>query len=259
MALTTTPQGHGLGWRPQLPDHRDLKLALAPPEAVLPKKVDLRETDAANMPEIWDQGQLGSCTAHAVGASWFHAASKSGAKPVDPSRLFIYFQERSLEGDVDQDGGAEIRDGFKVIANIGVPPETDWPYRIEKFAETPPSLAVQDASGHKATKYMTVDCSASGFRQALAAGYCVSFGFTVYESFESEHVAQTGYAPTPAEGEKVLGGHAVVAVGYDDEEDWLIVRNSWGESWGDHGYFYLPYDFFKLGLISDCWACEAAS
>lgn len=253
----TTEQGHGLGWRPQVPDHRDKAFHLVPPKEI-PERVDLREAYADNMPPVWDQGAIGSCTAQSVGAAWFYAASRAGHDPVDPSRLFVYYYERVIEDSVEYDSGAEIRDGFKVLAKRGVPPETEWPYDVARFADMPPAKARADARAHKATRYLALDASVDGVCAALAAGWGVSFGFTVYESFESPEVAKTGVVPDPTD-EKKLGGHAVWACGYDQSDEVLIVRNSWGEGWGDKGYFYLPFSYFDAGLISDCWACEVAS
>lgn len=265
MALVT-PKGRGLGWRRDTPDARDLMMVTNPLTGFdvsrpTPDKVDMR--DASFMPAVWDQGDIGSCTAHSVGGAYAVAVAQtakvSAARVPTPSRLFIYFHERVLEGTVDSDAGAEIRDGFKVISAIGVPPEKDWPYDVSKFAARPPSLADSDASKHRATKYVRVAPNWTAVIRVLASGYPVSFGFTVYESFESEDVANTGIAPTPGTGEQVLGGHAVLAVGYSKETRRLIVRNSWGVEWGQKGYFELPDTFFDMGLVSDCWACEVAT
>jgi C1A family cysteine protease len=226
-----------------------------------PESVDLRGD--RRMPEVWDQGSLGSCTAHSVGAAYAFAVAnslrESASKVPTPSRLWIYYQERVLEGTVNADAGAEIRDGFKVISSLGVPPEKDWPYDVAKFAQRPPELAGLDAAKHKATKYVRVAANWTAMIRSIAAGYPVSFGFTVYESFESDQVAKTGVAPIPLQSEQVLGGHAVLAIGYDKAKRVLYVRNSWGKGWGQDGYFEMPSQFFDLGLISDCWACEVAS
>jgi C1A family cysteine protease len=145
-----------------------------------------------------------------------------------------------MEGTVNQDAGAQIRDGIKSVVQVGAPPETDWPYDITKFSQQPLDQAYQDAKQDIVSSYAAVAQSLTQMQGCLAAGYPFVFGFTVYESFESQAVASTGVVPMPAPGEHVLGGHAVVAVGYDDSSRTFVVRISWGPDWGDKGYFYMP-------------------
>jgi C1A family cysteine protease len=179
---------------------------------------------------------------------------KQGMKSFVPSRLFIYYNERVLEHTVNSDSGAQIRDGMKVVAKQGAPPETDWPYDIAKFADKPPAHAFSDAGKNKVMSYQRMNRALSQFKGCLASGYPFVFGFTVYDSFESTTVAQTGHAPMPQANEQVAGGHAVLAVGYDDQNQWFIVRNSWGDSWGMKGYFTLPYQYLlETNLSDDFW------
>jgi C1A family cysteine protease len=240
------------GWVPDLPDARDYMYA-APVEmmAKLPSKVDLRP----NCPPVYDQGQLGSCTGNAIAGAVQFDREKQNLKPdFVPSRLFIYYGERVIEGTVNSDAGAQIRDGIKVVAKQGVPPETDWPYDITKFADKPPPKAFTDALKDLAVSYSRVAQNLGQMKGCLASGFPFVFGFTVYDSFESQQVAQTGVVPMPASGESVLGGHAVVAVGFDDGQQRFIVRNSWGTGWGMHGYFTMPYAYLTdRGLASDFW------
>jgi C1A family cysteine protease len=240
------------GWVPDLPDARDYMYA-APVEmmAKLPSKVDLRP----NCPPVYDQGQLGSCTGNAIAGAVQFDREKQKLKPdFVPSRLFIYYGERVIEGTVNSDAGAQIRDGIKVVAKQGVPPETDWPYDITKFADKPPPKAFTDALKDLAVSYSRVSQNLGQMKGCLASGFPFVFGFTVYDSFESQQVAQTGVVPMPASGESVLGGHAVVAVGYDDGQQRFIVRNSWGTGWGMQGYFTIPYAYLTdTGLASDFW------
>jgi C1A family cysteine protease len=240
------------GWMPDLPDGRDVMYA-APMAtlAVLPTQVDLRP----KCPPVYDQGQLGSCTGNAIaGAIQFERMKQNLHPDFVPSRLFIYYNERVIEGDVSQDNGAQIRDGIKSVANQGVPPESDWPYDISKFAQKPPAEAYHDALADKAVNYARIIQNLSQLRGCLASGYPFVYGFTVYESFESQQVAQTGVVPMPAPSESVLGGHAVLAVGYDDSQQRFIVRNSWGTSWGQKGYFTIPYAYLTDShLASDFW------
>jgi C1A family cysteine protease len=240
------------GWIPDLPDQRD-HLFAAPPELLptLPPSVDLRP----ECPAVYDQGQLGSCTANAIaGAIEFDQMKEKLADVFPPSRLFIYYNERVTEGTVSTDSGAQIRDGIKSVAKQGAPPETDWPYDITKFGDAPPQAAIADAAKHTVTAYQRVARNLMQMKGCLAAGYPFVFGFSVYDSFESQAVAQSGHAPLPGAGEQLLGGHAVAAVGYDDANQWWVARNSWGTSWGMAGYFTLPYAYLtQRGLSSDFW------
>ena len=239
------------GWVPDLPDHRDLTYA-APAEflTALPTMVDLR----AQCPPVYDQGQLGSCTANSIGGAMEFEQIKQGLTGFVPSRLFIYYQERVMENTVNSDSGAQIRDGMKVVAKEGAPPETDWPYDISKFAEKPPAQAYTDAAKDKVLSYQRVSRILNQMKGCLASGYPFVFGFTVYDSFESAAVAHSGHASMPQPGEQVAGGHAVVAVGYDDANQWFIARNSWGVNWGMKGYFTLPYQYLlEANLSDDFW------
>jgi C1A family cysteine protease len=240
------------GWVRDLPDQRDRKfwpLRGAEGTPTLPPSVDLR----AHCPPVYDQGQLGSCTANAIAGAIEFDAARQGLPANMPSRLFIYYNERALEGTVGSDSGAQIRDGIKSVAQWGDCPESEWPYDINQFATQPPQLCYTDAAKHLALVYESIDQDLNDFRSCLAAGFPFVFGFTVYESFESESVAQTGIVPLPGWFERSLGGHAVLAVGYDDASSRFTVRNSWGPSWGDQGYCYFPYAYLTGWLASDFW------
>jgi C1A family cysteine protease len=218
--------------------------------STLPASVDLR----SKMSPIVDQGQLGSCTANAIASGLREYLLLAGGQPLTRlSRLFLYWQERKLEGTVNDDSGAYIRDGMKVLQQIGVSPETDYPYDINKFTDTPSVQAEKDAGAYKIAEYHRVIDFVS-MQAALAAGQPVAIGIDVYASFESDTVAKTGKVPMPKRGEKLLGGHAVLAVGYKKigRTMYAIVRNSWGDTWGDKGYFYLPQKFFDK-YVSDMW------
>lgn len=237
------------GWRPDLPDFRDFAYT-APAVAALPPKVDLRP----QCPPVYDQGQLGSCTANAIGGAIEFDQMKQKQAPSVPSRLFIYYNERVIEGTVGQDAGAQIRDGVKSVNKVGAPPETLWPYRISKFAQKPPTAAFTAALKHQVVSYQRVGRDLAQMRGCLAAGYPFIFGFTVYDSFESTQVAKTGVLNMPAKSERVVGGHAVLCVGYDDDAQRFTVRNSWGVNWGMKGYFSMPYTYLLSGgLASDFW------
>jgi C1A family cysteine protease len=221
-----------------------LKLATPPPS------VDLR----AGCPAVYDQGDLGSCTANAIGAAIEFDQKKQKMTAATPSRLFIYYNERVLEGSVDSDSGAQIRDGIKTVAAQGACPETMWPYVESSFATCPPLPCYACAKLHPAVQYARVPQDAGHLKTCLAAGFPFVFGFTVFESFESDAVAKSGMVAMPAEGESTVGGHAVMAVGYNDTAQRFLVRNSWGSGWGVGGYFTIPYAYLADGdLADDFW------
>ena len=246
------------GWIPDLPDHRDqLYAAPIPLLAVLPAKIDL----TPHCPPVYNQGQLGSCTANAIAAAiQFDLLKQAPQAAFTPSRLFIYYNERVMEGTVASDSGAQLRDGIKSVSQQGDCPESEWPYAIEKFRTKPPAQCYRDAVRHKAVLYQRLTPVLSQLKGCLASGYPFVFGFTVYESFESATMARTGHAPLPAAAEKSLGGHAVLGVGYDDRRQWFIVRNSWGPQWGMNGYFTLPYAYVTdADLTADFWTIRVVS
>jgi C1A family cysteine protease len=239
------------GWVPDLPDARDFMFSA--PESVLmkmPKKVNL----TSKMPPVYDQGQLGSCTANAIGAAFEFDQLKEGYTDFMPSRLFIYYNERKIEGTVSTDSGAMIRDGIKTVASDGACDEKEWPYVITKFATKPTASCYRDARLDRAVSYQSLIQDVNQMKGCLASGYPFIFGFTVYESFESDEVKRTGHAPTPKWTERAVGGHAVMAVGYDDRRQWFLMRNSWGTGWGMTGYFTMPYAYLlSPGLSQDFW------
>jgi len=238
------------GWVPDRPDQRDkLYASIAAPPKKLPPKVDLR----AGFSPIEDQGKLGSCTANAMVGNLEFLMRKAGHPVTDLSRLFIYYNERVMEGTVSEDSGAAIRDGVKSLVNLGVCAEKSWPYKIAKFAQKPTTACYKSALDHQVTSYHRI-IGLQQMRQCLAEGYPFIFGFTVYTAFESAAVAKTGKLNLPSSTEKDLGGHAVCAVGYDDSTKRILVRNSWGVDWGLSGYFTMPYDYAaNNNLADDFW------
>ncbi len=241
----------GYGWAPDLPDHRDkLYSVVRKVPAKLPSSIDLRPV----CPPVADQGELGSCTGNALVGALEFMEMKDNDPYVELSRLFIYYDERAFEHTVNSDSGAQIRDGIKTLAKKGVCSEKCWPYDISKFTVKPPASCFEEAATHKITVYARIQ-GVDEMKACLAEGYPFVFGFSVYESFESQEVAQTGIVQMPQPDEKQVGGHAVVGVGYDDSEGRFIVRNSWGDAWGMKGYFTIPYEYLgNPNLADDFWA-----
>ena len=241
-----------LTWRPDLPDHRDLIYGAINTSAPLPIKVDLRPLCSP----VDDQGNIGSCTGHAIVGAMEYLENKQSESFADFSRLFVYYNERLMEGTVEHDAGARIRDGIKVVANTGCCIEGLWPYEVSKYKDKPTQDAYDNAANHKILEYRRVT-SFDDLKAALAEDNPVVFGFTVYESFMSQAVAKTGLMPMPGRNERSEGGHAVCAVGYDDETKTVTVRNSWGPNWGDHGYFHMPYAYISnYNLCDDFWVIK---
>lgn len=255
-AAAAAPTPHTIqkyGWVPDLPDQRDFLYAAPTPfQKDLPASVDLSH----KCPPVYDQGQLGSCTANAIAA----AIEFDQAKRFVPSRLFIYYNERVIEGTVASDSGAQIRDGIKSVATQGAPPETMWPYQIGKFSTKPPASVYKEAQKDVVTLYQRLIQNLNTMKGCLASGFPFVFGFTVYSSFEGPTVAKTGIVPMPSGSEKSVGGHAVMAVGYDDASRHFLVRNSWGPKWGLKGYFKMPYSYVtEASLASDFWTIRSVS
>lgn len=221
--------------------------------ANLPKEVDLR----VKMPPVVDQGELGSCTANAIVSGLRdYLLKNSKADYLSLSRLFLYWHERQLDGTVNEDSGATLRDGMKVLNKIGVCPEKDYPYDVNKFTQQPSQQAELDAGTYKIQQYQRV-LALPVLKAVLAEGIPVVIGIKVYESFESPDVARTGMIPVPNKSrERFLGGHAMCAVGYKDNTNLVVVRNSWGDKWGDKGYCYMPYRLFNYfgGVVMDMWS-----
>lgn len=246
------------GWVPDVPDQRDHMFSLAGISAIaLPPMVDLRP----GMPPVYDQGTLGSCTANAVGVLCEFTQLEQKIKAVTPSRLFIYYNERMMAGyPIKEDTGATLRDGIKAVVKYGICAEKLWPYNIAKFANKPTKKAYSTAKLDLVTKYQRVQQTLPALKLALYQSNPVVFGFTVYESFEGEAVAKTGIVPMPGMSEQSLGGHAVTLCGYDDAKHAFLVRNSWGQEWGDGGYFWMPYAYvLNNSLADDFWTITFVS
>jgi C1A family cysteine protease len=234
------------GWIPDVPDQRDYLFSAIRPVVRLPKSIDLRRACSP----VEDQGELGSCTANALAGNLEFLDLLDGVYD-DVSRLFIYYNERVLERTVDEDAGASLRDGIKTLKKTGSCHEALWPYRIEDFAKKPSPRCYAQAKKHLIESYHRLE-TLTEMLTCLAAGYPFVFGFAVYESFQTQAVARTGRVLMPRKDERMLGGHAVAAVGYDQAEKRFLVRNSWGSGWGQKGYFTMPYEYLEA-LAADFW------
>jgi C1A family cysteine protease/GH25 family lysozyme M1 (1,4-beta-N-acetylmuramidase) len=258
------------GWKPDLPDPRDYSYAVSRVGKSAPATTDLRTL----CPPVYDQGQIGSCTGNAIAAALqFDMMKQNPATAFTPSRLFIYYNERLMEGTVGSDAGANIRDGIKSVASVGDCPEALWPYDDTpalqpgnvfppnaRAATAPSDDCYQNAIHHTALEYLSIDQNLADMKDCLASGYPFVFGFTVFPSFESDLVASNGKVPMPGADEQTIGGHAVMAVGYDDQAQVFIVRNSWGTAWGLGGYFYMPYAYLlDDNLSNDFWVVRTVS
>lgn len=236
------------GWLPDLPDIRDLPFALIRRKLwreMLPSDVDLRLGCSA----VEDQGNLGSCTANAI-AGALEFLDKVDGKVTEASRLFIYWFERERIGQVLSDSGAYIRDGVKVCRSKGYCDEALWPYDVAQFKRRPNQAARLDAAKRIIKGYYRC-ATLADVKAALASGLPVVFGFSVYSSAMTDAVAKTGDIPLPSTSDTQEGGHAVLAVGYDDATQRLRFRNSWGVAWGDKGYGTLPYGYITDRNLSD--------
>lgn len=279
-------EAHGMGWLADYPDFRDhtaehksvqdrrqvaskdkqtsvgamLGAVGVDKAKELRRSVDLREWCSP----IEDQGEIGSCTAHAGVALVEYFERKAFGKHIDASRLFLYKATRSLMQRTG-DTGAFLRTTMGAMALFGVPPEEYYPYAPDKFDEEPPAFCYSFARNFQALDYYRLDAPGIDATQLLerikthlAAGLPSMFGFTVFDSISEAN--DTGKIPVPTRDNRVVGGHAVVAVGYDDgievsgQKGALLCRNSWGTGWGDEGYGWLPYKYLDLGLAEDWWS-----
>jgi C1A family cysteine protease len=238
----------GYGWIPDLPDQRD-HIFKVPRRLSLPEEIDLRPS----MPPVYDQGNLGSCTANAIGAAYQYELRRQTKPEFIPSRLFIYYNERVVINTVKEDSGAMIRDGIKSCANEGVCPEKMWLYTDvgKKFMRRPPRRCFTAAQSHQLLEYQRLETPVE-IQAALAAQQPVVAGFSVYDSFETDAVARTGLVLLPGESETLLGGHAILIVGYRRASRQFIVRNSWGADWGLQGYCLFPMAY----PFEDCWTMK---
>lgn len=236
------------GWKPDRPDHRDRRFRASLVE--VPTSVDLR----LFCPPIEDQGALGSCSAHASTSAMEFLYKKAGL-PLSPafSRLFVYYQTRVAIEQLSaaDDSGVPLRAVMKALRTFGACLEPTWPYDMERFASAPGAEALMEGFRHRILQYTSVE-GLGGVKACLAEGFPVVGGFSVPQNAMSEECLRTGVIRFPGK-ETILGGHAVMFVGFDDVRAHLTFHNSWGTEWGDRGYGYLPYQFVQEGLVEDLW------
>jgi hypothetical protein len=249
------PRARGTGQLPDAPDPSDgIYRPAASTLASLPPAVDWRPV----CPGVYDQGQIGSSVAQALAGGLEFSRRRQDVEVFTPSRLFIYYIAREAAGTQADDAGATYRDSLQAVNRYGAPPEAEWPYLTDKLAQRPPRRVYQAAARHAAIAYKRLRNRLDQVKGCLAEGYPVLLGFPVYASFAGREIAATGRVPLPGDDEQILGGHAVMIVGYDDAEQSFVVRNSWGAAWGMGGYFLLPYAYLSLPVRGiDLWTVRS--
>ena len=242
---------HKYGWIPSKPHDAKKYSLFHTALPTLPVSIDLRPKDCP----IYDQTTLGSCTANGSGGVFEYVQ-----RDITPSRLFIYWNTRNIEGTTDEDSGGTIHDAVQTLVANGVCSETLWPYDVDQFETKPPQICYNAAKLDVAVNYFNLE-TLEDIKQCLSAEFPVVFGITLYESFEGNDVATTGIVPVPHKHEQVIGGHCMVVVGYDDTDPnnkTFIIRNSWGTGWGQKGYAIIPQDMFEQ-YASDFWTVRTTS
>ena len=243
------------GWKKQLPDKRDKYKFFHNIDSNI-NSIDLR----SKFTPVYNQEELGSCTANAVAGIYQFDEIKQDSNLFMPSRLYIYYNERDIEGTINYDSGATIRDCIKTINKQGVCDEKIWPYDISKFKMKPSNDCYIEGRKNYSLEYNQLVQNIEQLKSSLKNNKPIIFGCSVYESFESEKVKNTGIIHIPKDNERLLGGHAIVLVGFNNEKKWFIFRNSWGSDWGDNGYGYIPYEYvLDNDLCSDFWVVEKIS
>lgn len=243
------------GWLKQPQDDRDFKSLryqlinqeILPSNYTLPIKLS-----------IYDQEPLGSCGANGGSSCFTYEAKQKNIRTTfKPSRLFLYYNARAINGWENEDSGVYIRDIFKTLSKEGICSESNMPYDISKFTIKPSDKAYKNAKLHSVTEYAAVENNIDIIKKTVMSGACIEFGFNVYESFESGNWdSTTGIMPIPLPNESLLGGHAVIIIGWSDEKQSFLIQNSWGKNWGLKGLFWMPYSYMISKECDDFWCIE---
>lgn len=239
------------------PQPTEIFMKVNAPSQPTPSKYDLR--NLIGHLEIYNQGGLGSCTANAIASAYKIVALLKYNRYVNISRLFVYYNERAMINKIYEDSGAFIKDGFLSMQSQGACLEKFWQYNESMFTVMPPMPCYNEARLHRTNSYnsqLDPRNMVQSIKQCLIMKLPVVIGVLVYDSFQSNQTAKTGYIPYPnVVTEQLLGGHAVTVVGYDDTLNHFIFVNSWSEAWGNRGIGYIPYAFVSNNnLCSDCHA-----
>lgn len=237
-----------LGWKKDAIDHRDYILQTPLTKDII-TKIDLRP----NCPPVYDQGNLGSCVSNGTSFGVQYDQKKYNmTHQFNPSRLYIYYNTRVIEGTVNEDSGTTIRNALVSLNKQGACPETIWPYTISKYSTKPSTQSYQSGAQHLVSSYSRVVFDLVSMKQCLIDGFPFVFGILLYSQFES--VGINGLVSSPTGSDTMLGGHCMACVGFDDLTRRFTVRNSWGSTWGDHGYCYIPYDYIcNPSYTFDLW------
>lgn len=255
---------NGTGYLRDVHDDRDFKIKFSTPLSIdYPDIVDLRRFS----PIVFDQQSLNSCTASAVALiyDWIHNRiynNDMNSRAFIPSRLFLYYNTRVISNNNYKDSGSSIRDTIKTIATIGICPESLWPYKINKFNVKPHGACYVSAKFNKTVQYLRVNQTSDQIERCLAISKNpIVFGINIYDSwYDNKDLRKSGRIHMPLPNEKLIGGHAMVIVGFNKKDKYFIVQNSWGKSWGDKGFCYIPYDYILDRKYAwDFWVIQITS
>jgi hypothetical protein len=243
------------GYRPEAQSSKDPKYSAHDRSDPCPSAIDLRPY----MTPVENQGNSNSCTANAMAGAYEYLANRLNGQSEDVSRLFIYYNARQIDGTTDQDEGTYLKNCVQVLRKYGACSEKTWSFNIDQILEQPPKSAYREAAQFRVEAASRVDVDLHTMRSCLADGYPFAFGLQLFASFQK--AGSNGLVPMPdPDREKHDGGHAMLCVGYSDPDQVFIVRNSWGEGWGDRGYCYIPYDYMtKTQYNGDCWTIRQVS
>lgn len=250
IVIDNIPEKYIYGWNRDIPDIRDKYYKQTIKNNIINDNIDLRY----HCPKIYNQKELGSCVANSVIFLFeFNEILHDDKYAFDPSILFVYYNERKKQNTINYDSGSSIRNCIKMINKIGVCDNKLWDYNISEFNKKPPRLCYSESKIYKLIEYYRINQNINDLKSCLNEGYPFIVGISIYQSFEHENFNKTKIIPLPNKNEKLLGGHVISIVGYDDNYG-FIMRNSWGSEWGISGYSYIPYNYIcDSNLAGDIW------